>query len=166
MTLTTVKFQGTSWISRLKFHSGCLSRSPKMTWWLCLPGSFRRDIVVFVLVKILHYTKNKLDIHTHTSNFLLTWSPRSFYWVVSDISSFHSFWGRWTHFDEHIFQRGASTTNQLTIDTLGCRALTFQLSAGQVTFSSSPVPLCAGGVGWSLKICFRKFQCLWFIVTL
>ena len=22
-------------------------------------------------------------------------------------------WGRWTHFDEHIFQRGLETTNQI-----------------------------------------------------
>ena len=159
MILTTVKFQGTSWISRLKFHSGCLSRSPKMTWWLCLPGSFRRDIGVFVLVKIIHYTKNKPYIYTHTPLIFFSLGVYDlFHWVVSNISSFHSFWGRWTHFDEHIFQRGASTTNQLTIDTFGCRALTFQLSAGEVTFSSSPVPLCAGGVDEASRFVSKVFN--------
>ena len=40
------------------------------------------------------------------------WKPYLNWVVVSNIFSLHpENWGRWTHFDEHIFQRGDSTTN-------------------------------------------------------
>ena len=36
--------------------------------------------------------------------------------MVSNILYVHpQIWGRWTQFDEHIFQRGVSTTNQITL---------------------------------------------------
>ena len=38
------------------------------------------------------------------------------WWNFKDVWNFHpENWGRWTHFGEHIFQMGASTTNQFLI---------------------------------------------------